>query len=284
MPSETHHIHINLNLDSPVAILQRAIQRIIYLVSGALASSTDTVDDPLLLPEVGIQANFDPSLKWSPIQVRTELKTWILQNGFRDAVESLSVFLEESHKISSAWALIKRQESGDQLTGADLSSLQESDPKTFHRLGLPDKFGHFRDSHGILVDPQLLKNILSVNTARNCLVHRGGIVGEKDSINNILEVTWRRLKLIAIDSLGEHELQMGVVYPEGATIALKLVEESKIFNIGESIIFTAQEFQNIVWSLFMFSNDFKATLIEWGKANGFPISTQPGACHESQPN
>jgi len=269
MPNETQNIRIQVNLDAPKGELQRAIQRTIYLVSGALNSTTQIEEGHLKLPEIELETNFDSSLKWSPDEVSRNLKEWVLRNGFRDAVEFLSAFLESIHSVYTFWSLVQKQNGGQILTGLDWQYATESEPKKFHRLGFPDKLDHLRDSHGVNVDPAVLKNILSANSARNCLVHRNGIVSEKDANSGQLVVSWRRMKVIAIDEDGEHELKTGIVYEKATTIALKFVEESKSFDLGDSISFSPQEFQNIAWALFLFGNDLTATLSEWGQANGF---------------
>ena len=269
MTNGTQNIQIQVNLDAPKSELQRAIQRTIYLVSAALNSTTQIGEGHLKLPEIEVEATFDSSLKWSSAEVSQNLKEWVLQNGFRDAVEFLSVFLESIHSVCTFWSLVQRQNGGQVLTGMDWQSATESEPKKFHRLGLPDKLDHLRDTHGINVEPAVLKSILSANSARNCLVHRNGIVSEKDADSGVLVVSWKRMKLIAIDEDGEHELKTGVVYEKATTIAMKFVEESKSFNLGDSISFSPLEFQSIAWALFLFGNDLTATLSDWGIANGF---------------
>ena len=145
----------------------------------------------------------------------------------------------------------------------------ESDPKKFHRLGFPDKLNHLRDLHGITVESQMMRHILSANTARNCLVHRNGLVTEKDSENGRLLVSWRKLKFVLVDEDGERDLLIGVVNEKEAKIVLKIIDEEKIFNIGDSISFSPQEFQYIAWSMFVFSNGIMESLIKWEQTNGF---------------
>jgi hypothetical protein len=268
------NIHVEINLDASKGELQRAIQRIVYLVSGAL-NSTDQIEDGYLkLPETDMDAIFDSSLEWSPSEVSTQLKNWILQNGFRDGVESLNTFLESIHDICSVWSMIQEQNQGQVLTDKDLKILTESEPKKFHRLGFPDKLDHLRDLHGITVDSQMMRHILSANTVRNCLVHRNGLVTKKDSENGRLLVSWRRFKFVSIDEDGERELLIGVVNKKEEKVVLKIIDEEKIFNIGDSISFSPQEFQYITLSMFLFGNGLMESLIKWGQTNGLiPSST-----------
>jgi hypothetical protein len=267
------NIPVQINLDAPKGELQLAIQRIIYLVSGALNSTYQIEDSQLKLPETDMEVTFASSLEWSPSEVSTQLKNWILQNGFRDGIESLNTFLESIHDICSVWSMIQKQDQGQVLTGKDLKILMESDPKKFHRLGFLDKLAHLRDSHGITVDSRMMRHILSANTARNCLVHRNGLVTEKDSESGRLLVSWRRLKLVSVDEDGERDLLIGVVSEKEEKIVLKIIDEEKIFNIGDSISFSPQEFQYIAWSMFQFSSGIMESLIKWGRINGLIASS-----------
>jgi len=269
MDTDIPEVQIQLNLEVPRGDLQRALQRSIYLVSGALNASSNIEATELKLPETGIEMNFDPSIKWTSDEVRSQLKEWILQNGFRDSVESLSGFLESIHTVCSVWSMVQKQSTGQVLKGSDLQILTEADPKKFHRLGFPDKLDHLRDSHSIAVEDTMLKHVLSINVARNCLVHRNGIVGDKDSENGRLIVSWRRMKFLVVDEDGERELVLGVANRKGGTVILRSIDEEKIFNLGESISFSSQEFQHIAWSLFQFGNALTASLVLWGQNNKF---------------
>ena len=261
------NINCEINLDAPKGELQRAIQRIIYLVSGALNSTSQIEDTQLKLPEIDIEVNFDSSLECSPKELSTQLKNWILQNGFRDGVESLSTFLESIHNTCSALSMIQKQNSEQVLTDKNWENLMGADRKKFHKLGFPDKLDHLRDLHGITVDSRMRRHILSANTARNCLVHRNGILTEKDSENGCLLVSWRRVKFLLVDEDGERDLLIGVVNEKEAKVVLTTIDEEKIFNIGDSISFSPQEFQYIASSMFLFSNELMKSLIKWVQTN-----------------
>jgi hypothetical protein len=277
MSNEMPRVQFQVNLDVPRDQLQRALQRTIYLVSGALNSSTYIEEAHLKLPDIGIEATFDSSLKWSTDEVRNNLKEWTLQNGFRDTVESLSAFLEEIHRICSVWSLIKKQERGQTLTGKDLQNFNEVEPRKFHRLGLPDKLDHLRDSHFISVDPDMIRNVLSVNRARNCLVHRSGIVTDLDAEAGKLIVRWRRMKLVVTDEDGERELVLGVVNKKGGSVGFRFVDDEKSFNVGDSLGFSPQEFQHIAWSVFLFASGLTSSLSQWGQSNGLVQQPLPSA-------
>lgn len=267
-------IKIDINLNAPQEELQRAIQRNIYLVAGGLLSSSQIKESRLKLTDTSIEMNFDPSLVWSASEVQDQLREWILQNGFRDSVECLNTFLESTHAVCSVWSLQVKQNRGQTFTGADWDKEMRNDAKKFHRLGFPDKLDHLREKHGIHLNSGMSKHVLSINSARNCLVHRKGIVGETDIENGCLLVSWRRAKLVITNEDGEHDLAFGEVQEKDSMLGLRFVDEERFFNLGDQILFSAEEFQHIAWSVFLFGRSTIAKVSEWGEANGF-ISPTP---------
>jgi hypothetical protein len=262
-------IHIDVNLSVLRGELQRALQRNIYLVAGGMVSSAETNEFNLRLPDASLEAIFDSSLVWSVDEVRKNLCDWILQNGFRDSVECLTSFLESAHQVCSIWELALKQAEGITIKGAHWQQVMVTHKKQFHKLGFPDKLNHIENEHGMHVEPKLLQHILSINVARNCLVHRFGVVGEKDVDNGKLIVGWRRMKLTTINESGEQEAVIGTFIEKGGTIEIKSVDEEKVFNIGNKISFTPKEFQHISWCLFLFGNALVEKMSRWGTSNGF---------------
>jgi len=139
----------------------------------------------------------------------------------------------------------------------------------FHRLGLPDKLNHLNEEHGIELDNALSRHMLSINAARNCLVHRDGVVGERDSVDGRLVVSWRRVKWVITDEDGERDLVSGVVYEKESSLGMKFLDEKRSFKLGDRITFSAPEFQHIAWSMYLFGVTTGLKITEWGVANGF---------------
>ena len=266
---DIRNINIDINLNAPQHELQRSIQKCIYLVAGGLLSASQIEEPKLKLPDTSIEMTFDPSLVWSAPDVRSHLQEWILLNGFRDAVESLGSFLELNHAICSAWGLIQLQAQGRTLTRADWERTMVGEAQKFHRLGLPDKLNHLNEVHGIELDPALSRHMLSINAARNCLVHRDGVVSERDSVDGRLVVTWRRVKLVITDEDGERDLVFDLVHKKESSLGMKFLDEQRSFNLGDRITFSAPEFQHIAWSMYLFGVTTGLNITEWGVANGF---------------
>ena len=64
------------------------------------------------------------------------------------------------------------------------------------------------------------------------MVHRNGILTEKDSENGCLLVSWRRVKFLLVDEDGERDLLIGVVNEKEAKVVLTTIDEEKIFNLS----------------------------------------------------
>ncbi|BCB25964.1 hypothetical protein SKTS_08500 [Sulfurimicrobium lacus] len=279
-------LNIVVNLDALLGELQRSLQWTINLVSVALKVQVSPDDNSQLrLPLGTFATTFDQRLLWTPTEAMEHHRNWILSNGFRDAIEGLSLFVESAHEVLSYWKLAEQQQGGIQLRGEDWNREIVSGEKSFHRLGLPDKFTHLQREHAVSPEATLLRQILSVNSARNCLVHRNGVVTEKDITNEAsLNVEWRKLVTLLKDEDGEHDLVLGRVIEKDSWLCIKGVDHCTSFRLGERITFTTQEFADVTWGLFLFGSDLVQKISTVGLSKGFikerdqpaPESVQPG--------
>ena len=264
-----HEISVNINLDALRGELNRSLQRTIYLVSAGLQSSDKLDIDILQLPTSSITMIFDGGLKWDEQRAKEQHENWTLSNGFRDAIEHFNSFFESAHKVLAFWELAARQKDGVKITGSLWNQIIVSGPKSFHRFGLPDKFTHVQNKHSIQIDATLREQILSSNAARNCLVHRNGIVTDQDiGKSTKLEVRWTNLDFIVQNEDGEKDLVLGQIVEKDSVVAVRNREAIKTFGIGEQVTFSAQEFANIAWTLFLFANDLVQKMRSLGMKNG----------------
>jgi hypothetical protein len=250
--------------------LQRSLQKAIYLVAAGLQTTDQVTSDLLRMPVSTISMTFDPGLKWSTEQAREQYSEWILSNGFRDIIESVSAFLESAHTVVSLWAISEQSEEGAKITGEDWNRAIVTGGQRFHRLGFPDKLAHLANEHQIPCDETLGSHVLSINAARNCLVHRSGIVTERDrSSEGGLLVQWRRMVFLVKNEDGEKELVLGEVVEKDSVIAMRPQDSSKMFPLGSRVQFSAQEFCDISWCLFLFGNSLVQKINDYGLKNGF---------------
>ncbi|MDG4604426.1 MAG: hypothetical protein P9C48_14240 [Defluviicoccus sp.] len=262
------HIHISVNLDCLCGQLKRSLQKIIFLVSASLQKLALINAETLELP-IPFKTVFDDGLMWSRGVLQENYCEWVLCNGFRDAIEAVGAALEEAHRVLTLWSLLD-ENSQCKLSGAKWNELFIEGDKHFHRLGLPDKLSHLRLNHELFLDEHLSSHLLSINKARNCLVHRGGTVSGRDvTTNNEMEVTWRSMCFFLNDEGGEKALQIGARVEKGSIIGIRFQDTCKSFSIGQRIRFRAQEVSDVCWSLFLFGDDLVQKISDLGLQRGF---------------
>lgn len=262
------HIHISINLDCLRGQLQRSLQKIIFLVSAGLQNITALNSELLELP-IPFKTVFDDGLRWSDEVAQETYSELVLCNGFRDAIEAVGAALEEAHRVLTLWDLLD-DNSQCKLSGAEWNAIFIDGDKHFHRLGLPHKLSHLRLNHELFLDERLSSHLTSINKARNCLVHRNGIVSSRDlTTNTDLEVTWRRIYFFLQDADGEYALEIGRRVEKESIVGMRFEDTSKSFPLGHQISFSAQEFSDLCWSLFLFGNDLVQKISDLGLERGF---------------
>lgn len=272
-------LNITINLANLRGELHRSLQKAIYLVCAGLQSSKEQINpESLRLPTKSITLIVDGGLRWDAEEVQKQYIEWVLSNGFRDVIEAVSAFLESAHQVLSFWGILGKQKDGAEISASDYNDIIISGNRKFHRFGLPEKFTHLKTEHDIDVEPKFSIQILSVNTARNCLVHRGGIVKDRDiNNNNALEVNWTKVMVVVKNENGEKELVLGEMIEKGNVLAMRSQEDLKVFHLGERVVFTAEEFANISWSLLLFGNHLVQKINDFGLKNGFVKESKESA-------
>jgi len=227
--------------------------------------------DSLAIQSDPISFRFGNAPPWgSSDDARSDYQDWIFGNGLRDAIEAVGAFLEEIRQVLALWAIGDRQSAGEQITGAIWNAEMQDAGKRFHRLGFPDKVEALRAGLHTHVDSVLNEHVLSVNAARNCLVHRGGIVSERDlNHGDALVVRWRRLTVVLQDTDGEHPLVLGKRLEKDSAVIVKVEDHAKEFRLGERIVFTSTEFVEVCWSLFLYSFAWGEALNKSGLGRGY---------------
>lgn len=255
------HVHVDVSLDGLLGALHKDIQRVTNLVAVGIQSPVDLDEESLAIRSDPISFRFGNSPPWaSNDDASSDYQDWVYGNGLRDVLESVGSFLEEVRQILALWSLGDRQSAGEQLTGAIWTAELQDAGKRFHRLGFPDKVDRLRTEFRMHVDTTLNEHVLSANVARNCLVHRRGIVSERDlNRDNALVVSWRRMAVVLKDEDGEHPLVFGERLKKEAAVIMKVEDTAKEFGLGERVIFSATEFAEICWSMFLYS-------FAWGEA------------------
>ena len=243
---------ITINLDGLVGELQLSLQTAINFVAISLQATPPRSMDDLRLPQAVFATTFAQSARWSHVEALEKYQTWAIANGLRDAVEGVSSFSESAHKVLTLWGLASAN--GGRVSFGDYQAVIEG--AAFHRLGLPDKLSHLKAEHGVALDQTLERQILSVNNARNCLVHRNGIVSLRDlNTADSMVVEWRKLHVFLEDEDGEYELIIGKLVEKESTLCVRTHDYQKAFSLGERVSFTIQEFADAIWGIYSFGTN-----------------------------
>jgi hypothetical protein len=280
-------ITVNINLDGAVNALTIAVQRINDLVAYGLQSTRSTVDvdfeitgfddggtskPKLKMPETSFQ--FYPTPAAANIdQIRKTFPSWLLGCGLRECVESLHIALEEIRKAVCVIELHGKPNT----TYGELEQALRTGQKRFGKAGLPEKMGILGNRLPLKPDAELLEAILSVNSLRNCLVHRFGWVAQEDcNAANVLAVRWRYCEIFIMGTDGERIAELPAFVDKGETVAMRWKWRENVFALGQQIQLGSQDFSDIGFTLFQFIQDYAKKVEEYGKAQGIAFG-QPKA-------
>jgi hypothetical protein len=244
----------------------RSVQRCVDLVSFGLISAEKLPEQELVLPGSRFQLQDYGPRDFNT--ARTSFCEWVLAAGFQDLIAAVNGLLEQVRLICAIWSLGP----ATLISGTDWRSAVVGESTRFHRLGLPHKLAFLVREHGFNIDDKLARVVLSINAARNCFIHRGGIVSEGDvNQSDCLAVRWIRIGLFTTGPDGGRELVPPACTAEGEGILARTCDGSKLFSVGERIGFSAQEFAEICWSCAEFSAHVASELESYGRLKGIEV-------------
>jgi hypothetical protein len=256
--------------------LQRAIDMVAFGTNAALAATDSSPDtkpaweadgqiSPLPIPLLGalVQLIASPREMLGFEDARTEFQRWVLACGFRDAIEALGPLLEQSRVIGVCARWGKGPVNGaiwnDDVVGGE---------RKFDRMHLQDKIRHLRGLCGRDIFPASLSMVESINAARNCIVHRDGIVGKSDlknvndSTSKGLRVEWSAFDLVftRLDGTATVINELPAHIEADGTLGFRQSNVSKLFELGSVITFSPREFVDICLTMIVFGEHLAANL------------------------
>lgn len=184
------------------------------------------------------------------------IKNWLIKKGFEDLAKGIKLSLIEAFYYSSL--LQKSDEIKNLKTFTEeINSLR----KTAIEQSLP----------GLLskVKPFLIKRfdyeneIISINNARNCLIHADGIVTDRhinDKENNQLIIKGNRF-IYFFEKEGErYPMEFGKPGPENAALKMGAEKFEIRFNPGDRIKLDLKDFSDFITTCLYFGLDLKECL------------------------
>ena len=271
-------LNFNIDLSAGLGQLQVRLQHIMDMVAIGLTGIEDSQQTELTMPGTMFQMKPGNNASLNIEDAKLQSKSWILMSAMRDFIEAVSAFLEEVRIACSSFAILKSISLGPTIVLTDDTTkllndwMQnvEAENKKFNRLGLPDKVERLKADYSTTIIPVSISDILSMNIARNCLVHRAGVVTDKDkNINNGLQVDWTKLEMLLDDKI----IQPAQPAISGQKLGIRFVKTSKVFLLGERILFTTDEIGQICMACTFFARDCAEKTEAYWRTQGFEFSS-----------
>ena len=271
MPDYTVQINFAALSDKLVRMLDPVIERTAFGLSAADGAAAH----PLALPGF-FKVDVAQARKRSFDVVKSESATWVLASGFREAIDGVHALLEETR---IACAVVDLGASGD-ISVEQWNEHIGGKIKAFHKEFLRPKLEFLNTTYNVTVQPDRLQQLLSLNAARNCLVHRAGIVSPEHDANvpEGLRVSWRRPELRAVGPAGERSIdESNRLLDAGGTLQMSVSDTCKLFRAGEKVSFTAQEFSYVCLTLILFGQELAQNTVAYAKNRSFPFTPTQAA-------
>jgi len=243
---------VTLNAAGVISPLFKVLKECTNSILFGLQATEIVKDIPpeLVIEESFFRMQFDQDD--ADIDVKKQnFKNWLVRKGFEDLVKGIEYSLREAFfyvSIVSKASDLKTWEAFNQALGKIRRKAL--------KMHIPDMIDKI-EPH--LTHPLNYKDqILSINKGRACLVHRGGLVTEKDindPVNNMLKLSWVKLKLFYEKDGEEIELQGQTVLEGGSSIMMRRENNEISFNIGEPISLNYRQFNEFIVTCHHFGTD-----------------------------
>lgn len=197
---------------------------------------------------------------------KAEAQDWLLRGFLRDAIEATGLFLDECLQVCE----VLRLAAAGTAKAGELHRVLHDLPRLNHKLHLPQKLEKLEKQFGIV--NRFTGNVLTLNKARTCVVHRLGIVTTIDADETgVLKVTFQHAKFIARGEQTGQELVIdrpGLVTTEDSMLELHFVDSERQFKIGERIRLHAHELYDTIITLWRFGLTAAQAVEVYGKSLG----------------
>jgi hypothetical protein len=180
-------------------------------------------------------------------QRRAMHESWILAKAFQEILRAVRHALEEAHILVSVLNKVHKMKSD-----GTLAEFLNPFRKKAAGLQFPDLLAAVNE----LLDPKLefAESYKSLQIARNCLEHRGGIIGNSET-KGAAEFTLSVPRLKVFYQRGNEEVELVVGERvdagddrPGVDILMKIETRKRTVPLGDRLTFTLQEFNEIAFA------------------------------------
>lgn len=257
---------MKIDLDAVLARAMKGVRRsYVFMGLGVNSADDENLINYQLTPVTNLQLLEDGLGKETVIGFKNNYKEWVLNNAFREAIESFHIFIEE---IFICLIIIKKKANDIHRVKKDICR--------FEKLPFPSKMEYLKKEFA--VQPEFIDYIKSINKARNCLAHRGSVVSIKDYNNSsktALILNWRGINMVLKDKDGERECEMseliGIITKHETQVGVKFVDRRKSFNAGQVFALHPKELAEILWYWTFEINKICSLSVEYAKYSGVKL-------------
>lgn len=193
---------------------------------------------------------------------RATYQNWLFSKGFQDLIRGIRHSLEQAYVFIAVVTHLPKP----------INLRQFNDfKKTAGRLNFPDLLT--RVNAGLSQPLRFGEEYLSMQKARNCLEHRGGIVGTGDvDATGVLQLIIPKMKLFYMHGQEEVELAPGHVVDDGTgqdvQILMKFVPRTTVYQLGQPLQMTPADFYETAMACHVFASQLIAALPKPDLLNG----------------
>lgn len=197
----------------------------------------------------------DTSIDNSPVAMKKRSMDWLFKKAFEEFILGLTESLIEAHKFVNFAALSISSRDTKKMTEEEIDAEIAIIRSRPHKLPFPVLLDQVEKELGI--ELPLKREILSINSVRNCLVHRNSVVSKldlRDELQDCLHLQY--LDLVTFYRKGEDMIEMKWADKEDelVTNALQFREifKSIEFKKGEQVSIDQNIFNGVAYTCTIF--------------------------------
>jgi hypothetical protein len=251
---EHQQLQITLRPDGVAAPAQQAALTAFEVISASLSAFAGRELSRPEMPNQFVKYSFGgPEL--TSDQRHAIYESWLLAKGFQDLARGIRETLQEAVFYLDVVSWGPRRTSLQQIED-DIATIRK------HASGLPFPKMLARVNSGLREPIAFDAAFLSIQRARNCLEHRGGIIASQDidQDDTALTLSFPRIKMFYMRQGEEIELRQDErLDPKDGQLEVQILgrleTRSKRYEHGERIALTASDFGEIAMACHFFASD-----------------------------
>jgi len=201
------------------------------------------------VPDVFARYEYDAGTR-DPEERRAAYTAWLLSMGYQDLARATRAMLEEAFVYLEVVKLIGSTLSAGQLLNARKVAGDLRFPVLLDRV-----------NEGLESPLIFAAEMLSLQKVRNCLEHRGGIVGDYDvDADGELKLVLPTLVFVAHEGDKEVELYINYYTEKETEVTIKSISRERVYKLDERIVFSPTDFVEIAHSCRMLADDLREKL------------------------